>query len=164
MPTARRMRHYPSPPVAYSDKSSEEINPKAYFACFDQVWLVERDQFAYGNWITIQLKPTDKGKINTRLVFKAYKRIYGPLGPSIDDHTWVELVSEDLVKFLRSQRALKGVDGLNQSPPGVDARDIFLRLETLKAPATKPEPEPEEEELVAPPTRPPHRTETRAIS
>ncbi|CEL59914.1 hypothetical protein RSOLAG1IB_09198 [Rhizoctonia solani AG-1 IB] len=97
MPTARRMRHYPSPPLAYSDKSSEEINPKAYFACFDQVW----DQFAYGNWITIQLKPTDKGKINTRLVFKAYKRIYGPLGPSIDDHTWVELVSEDLVKFLR---------------------------------------------------------------
>jgi hypothetical protein len=36
---------------------------------------------------------------------------------------------------------------LNQSPPGVDARDIFLRLETLKASATKPELEPEEEEL-----------------
>ncbi|KAG8686540.1 hypothetical protein FRC11_008796 [Ceratobasidium sp. 423] len=140
----RRRYQYTPPPVAFpTDDDLEDINPKAYFASFDQVW----DRYAYGNWITIRVKSSrDKRKLNPRLIFKAYKRVYGPLGPSIDDHTWVELISDELVKFLRSQQALKGVDGLNQSPPGVDARDLFLRLDTLKASAVEPALETEEEE------------------
>ncbi|CAE6425896.1 unnamed protein product [Rhizoctonia solani] len=145
----RRTRYQYTPPTGAfpSDEDLEDIGPKAYFASFDQVW----DRYAFGNWVTVRLKPLqDKRKNNPRLIFKAYKRVYGPLGPSIDDHTWIELISEELVKFLRSQHALKGVDGLNQSPPGVDARDLFLRLDTLKASAVKPtlEPEEDEEELV----------------
>ncbi|CAE6458202.1 unnamed protein product [Rhizoctonia solani] len=119
----------------------DQACPTAYFACFDQAW----DQYTYGNWVTIRLKAADKDKNNPRLIFKAYKRVHGPLGPSTDDYTWIELISRELVKFLRSQHALKGVDGLNQSPPGVDARDLFLRLDILKASAVEPVLEPEED-------------------
>ncbi|QRW20661.1 AAA family ATPase [Rhizoctonia solani] len=72
--------------------------------------------------------------------------LWGPT-TGIDDHTWIELVSTDLVTFLRSQWVLKGITGLNESSPGIDAREIFLRLETLKALATKPVLESEDEEL-----------------
>ncbi|CAE6443494.1 unnamed protein product [Rhizoctonia solani] len=144
----RRARNqYTPPPYALptSDNDLEDVSPKAYFASFDQVW----DRYAFGNWVTIRLKSAqEKRKVNPRLIFKAYKRVYGPLGPSIDDHTWIELISDELVKFLRSQHTLKGVDGLNQSPPGVDARDLFLRLDTLKASAVEPALEPEEDEPV----------------
>ncbi|CAE7227336.1 unnamed protein product [Rhizoctonia solani] len=143
-----RYPYSPPPPGAYptsNNDDSEDINPKAYFASFDQIW----DRYAFGNWVTIHLKPLEnKREYSSRLIFKAYKRVYGPLGPSIDDHTWVELISDELVKFLRSQHTLKGVDGLTQSPPGVDARDLFLRLDTLKALAVEPTLEPEDDEPV----------------
>ncbi|CAE6449296.1 unnamed protein product [Rhizoctonia solani] len=141
----RRIPYTPPTGPFPIDNDLEDISPKAYFASFDQVW----DRYAYGNWVTVRLKSLrERRKFNPRLIFKAYKRVYGPLGPSIDDHTWIELMSDDLVKFLRSQQSLKGVDGLNQSPPGVDARDLFLRLDTLKASATEPTLESEDEEPV----------------
>ncbi|KAF8754712.1 mitochondrion organization [Rhizoctonia solani] len=68
----------------------------------------------------------------------------------IDDHTWIELVSRTWSHFFGwyiSQWVLKGITGLNESSPGIDAREIFLRLETLKALATKPVLESEDEEL-----------------
>ncbi|CAE6427141.1 unnamed protein product [Rhizoctonia solani] len=138
-----RYQYTPPPGMAPNANDLEDISPKAYFASFDQVW----DRYVFGNWVTIRLKSSqEKRTYNPRLIFKAYKRVHGPLGPSIDDHTWIELISDELVKFLRSQHTLKGVDGLNQSPPGVDARDLFLRLDTLKASAVKPTLEPEEDE------------------
>ncbi|KAJ1305102.1 hypothetical protein OPQ81_000141 [Rhizoctonia solani] len=142
-----RTRHYQYSPPSTTPigENLEDISPKAYFATFDQVW----DRYAYGNWVTIRLEASqDRRKINPRLIFKAYKRVYGPLGPSVDDHTWIELISEELVGFLRSQHSLKGVDGLNQSPPGVDARDLFLRLDTLRASAVEPVLEPEADDPV----------------
>jgi hypothetical protein len=45
----------------------------------------------------------------------------------------------------RSEKSLKGVDGLNQTPPGVDARDLFLRLDRLKPLAVEPVLKPEDE-------------------
>lgn len=37
-----------------------------------------------------------------------------------------------------AEKSLKGVDGLSATPPGVDARDLFLRLDRLKPLATEP--------------------------
>ncbi|CAE6528383.1 unnamed protein product [Rhizoctonia solani] len=91
----RRTRYqYTPPPVPFPDGNDlEDINPKSYFASFDQIW----DRYAYGNWVTVRLKSShDKRKLNPRLIFKAYKRVHGPLGPSIDDNTWIELISDEL--------------------------------------------------------------------
>lgn len=38
----------------------------------------------------------------------------------------------------RSEESLKGVEGLTQTPPGIDARDLFLRLPQLKKLAVEP--------------------------
>ncbi|KAF8603615.1 hypothetical protein BDV93DRAFT_606615 [Ceratobasidium sp. AG-I] len=122
------------PPSMGTDEE-EQIDPKALYTCVDQVW----DQFLYNNWKTTRLEPTAERKDNNgRLIFKAYKRVYGPLGPSIDDHTWIELTSEALTEFLRAEESLKGADGLSQTTPGIDARDLFLRLPQLKGLAVEP--------------------------
>ncbi|CEL54617.1 hypothetical protein RSOLAG1IB_11706 [Rhizoctonia solani AG-1 IB] len=124
----------------------EDITSRSYFTCFNQVW----DKHTYENWAATspinQTVNLDRG-----LIFKAYNRVYGPLGSSIDDHTWIELVSDDLVKFLRTHQTLKGVKTLENSRPGIDARDVFLRLETLEVSAVEPifEQEQEESEVVA---------------
>lgn len=123
------------PPVYNPDESEEEIDPRAYYASVDQIW----DTYTVNNWLTIQTKSADgSSKANKRLIFKACKRAYGPMGPSTDDHTWIEIKSQTLINFLRAEKSLKGVDGLSATPPGVDARDLFLRLDRLKPLATEP--------------------------
>ncbi|QRV78448.1 AAA family ATPase [Ceratobasidium sp. AG-Ba] len=143
--TARRSRgrgaryqypDYDAPGVWKDDEwdDEEEIDPKAYYACVDQVW----DQYTLGNWLTRKLKPSTTQKNTGRLIFKACNRVYGVFGPSTDDYTWIDFKSQSLVNFLRSEECLKGADGLVQSQPGIDARDLFLRLPRLKEIAVEP--------------------------
>ncbi|KAG8743069.1 hypothetical protein FRC10_000451 [Ceratobasidium sp. 414] len=146
----------PTPPGFREDdwNEEEEIDPKAYYACIDQVW----DQYTLGNWLTRKLKPSSTHiNANGRLIFKACNRVYGVFGPSTDDHTWIDFKSQALINFLRSvgskpilvashsrmqstrsEESLKGADGLVQSQPGIDARDLFLRLPRLKELAVEP--------------------------
>jgi hypothetical protein len=53
--------------------------------------------------------------------------------------------------YYRTHQTLKGVKTLENSRPGIDARDVFLRLETLEVSAVEPifEQEQEESEVVA---------------
>ncbi|KAG8725271.1 hypothetical protein FRC12_024203, partial [Ceratobasidium sp. 428] len=69
-----------------------------------------------------------------------------------DDHTWIDFKSQTLINFLRSEESLKGADGLVQSQPGIDARDLFLRLPRLKELAV--EPTIKDEPAPAPPAKP----------
>ncbi|KAG9121310.1 hypothetical protein FRC07_002764 [Ceratobasidium sp. 392] len=120
-----------------SDKEvEEEVDPNAYYTCVDQVW----DPYSYGDkWVTRELKPTvSHVSVNGRLIFRAYNRVYGASGPSIDDHTWIDLENQSLIDFLRSEESLKGVGNLLHNQPGIDARELFLRLPRLKELAVKP--------------------------
>lgn len=134
----QQMPPIPRSPVYYAPglelNEEDKIDPKALYTCVDQIW----DEYLYGNWRTTRLKPPKPKTENGRLIFKAYKRVYGPFGPSLDNHTWIELKSEALTEFLRSEESLKGVEGLSQTTPGVDARDLFLRLAELKKLAVEP--------------------------
>ncbi|KAF8598952.1 P-loop containing nucleoside triphosphate hydrolase protein [Ceratobasidium sp. AG-I] len=89
-----------------------------------------------------------------RLIFNAYDRSYGGHGPSTDDYTWIELRSQSLIDFIRSETSLNlvtGPVGLGTPAPGLDARHIFLQLETLKETAAKlEEDQPTKEETPAP--------------
>ncbi|QRV93223.1 AAA family ATPase [Ceratobasidium sp. AG-Ba] len=131
-----RYPDYDAPGVWKDDEwdDEEEIDPKAYYACVDQVW----DQYTLGNWLTRKLKPSTTQKNTGRLIFKACNRVYGVFGPSTDDYTWIDFKSQSLVNFLRSEECLKGADGLVQSQPGIDARDLFLRLPRLKELVVEP--------------------------
>ncbi|KAG8722059.1 hypothetical protein FRC08_007480 [Ceratobasidium sp. 394] len=120
------------PPTAPEDE--EEIDPEAYYACVDQVW----DQYTMGNWLTRKLKPPTPPGTSGRLIFKAFNRVYGAFGPSTDDHTWIDFKSQTLVDFLRSEASFKGLAGLLQNQPGIDARELFLRLPRLKELAVEP--------------------------
>ncbi|KAG8743067.1 hypothetical protein FRC10_000449 [Ceratobasidium sp. 414] len=126
-----------SPPIGEDDQDEEAIDPKAYYT----------GQF--GNWLTRKLKPPSSSSTNGRLIFKAFNRVYGAFGPSTDDHTWIDLNSQTLIDFLRSETSLKGLDGLLRNQPGIDARELFLRLPRLKELAV--EPAAEEEPLPAKP-------------
>ncbi|QRV92959.1 AAA family ATPase [Ceratobasidium sp. AG-Ba] len=107
----------------------EEIDPNALFTQNKQVW----DKRAVGNWITWSDRPPWAQTAESgRLIFQAYERSYGSFGPSSDDHTWIVLRSKPLVELLRSEEILKGLDGLDRDPPGLDARHLFLRLDRLK--------------------------------
>ncbi|KAG8702330.1 hypothetical protein FRC09_004796, partial [Ceratobasidium sp. 395] len=99
-----------------------------------------RDPYSYDDeWVTTKLKPSSvHARANERLIFKAYKRVYGALGPSIDDYTWIDLESRALVDFLRSEESLKGAGNLLHNQPGIDARHLFLRLPRLKELAVEP--------------------------
>lgn len=109
--------------------TEEKIDPDALFTHDRQIW----DKRTPGNWVT---RPSALQGIqslgSTRLIFQAYDRSYGPFGPSSDDHTWIVIQSKSLLDLLRSEMLLKGVEGLDQTPPGMDARHIFLRLSELK--------------------------------
>ncbi|GAB1521095.1 hypothetical protein RhiTH_004186 [Rhizoctonia solani] len=123
-------------------RRGQDVTSRSYYACLDQVC---RDPYTYGNWANV---PVD-GQIGTRhrnLVFEAHNRIHSPTGSSVNDHTWIEIESNDLVKYFRSHEALKGVESLEYVNSGIDARDIFLRLEALKVSAIEPIFELEEEE------------------
>ncbi|KAF8695210.1 ATPase family various cellular activities (AAA), partial [Rhizoctonia solani] len=122
-------------------RRGQDITARSYYECFDQVW----DPQAYGNWVIV---PVD-GQIRfhrRNLAFEAHNRIHSPTGSSVNDHTWIEIESNDLVKYFRSHEALKGVESLENVNPGIDARDIYLRLEALKVSAVEPIFELEEEE------------------
>ncbi|KAG9090147.1 hypothetical protein FRC06_001200 [Ceratobasidium sp. 370] len=123
-----------SPGLGGDDQDEEEIDPKAYYACVDQVW----DQYAMGNWLTRKLKPPSPPITDGRLIFKAFNRVYGAFGPSTDDHTWIDFKSQALIDFLRSEASLKGLSGLLHPKPGIDARELFLRLPRLKELAVEP--------------------------
>ncbi|KAG8720236.1 hypothetical protein FRC09_009873 [Ceratobasidium sp. 395] len=108
---------------------AEEIDPNALFTQNKQIW----DKRTVGNWITRPSKPQwAQTQGSGRLIFQAYERTYGSFGPSSDDHTWIIIRSKPLLELLRSEEILKGLDGLDQDPPGLDARHIFLRLTKLK--------------------------------
>ncbi|KAG8729312.1 hypothetical protein FRC12_021067, partial [Ceratobasidium sp. 428] len=123
----------PIEPVSTSGPSAiplaEEIDPNALFTQNKQIW----DKRTVGNWITRPSKPQwAQTQGSGRLIFQAYERTYGSFGPSSDDHTWIIIRSKPLLELLRSEEILKGLDGLDQDPPGLDARHIFLRLTKLK--------------------------------
>ncbi|KAG8713067.1 hypothetical protein FRC09_019124 [Ceratobasidium sp. 395] len=108
---------------------AEEIDPNALFTQNKQIW----DKRIVGNWITRPSKPQwAQTQGSGRLIFQAYERTYGSFGPSSDDHTWIVIRSKPLLELLRSEEILKGLDGLDQDPPGLDARHVFLRLAKLK--------------------------------
>ncbi|KAG9101376.1 hypothetical protein FRC07_010314, partial [Ceratobasidium sp. 392] len=112
----------------------EEIDPNALFTQNKQIW----DKRTLGNWITRPSKPQWAQTLDSgRLIFQAYERTYGPFGPSSDDHTWIVIRSKPLLELLRSEELLKGLDGLDRDPPGLDARHIFLRLAKLKLRVTE---------------------------
>ncbi|KAG9109876.1 hypothetical protein FRC07_008250, partial [Ceratobasidium sp. 392] len=122
-------------PGMFNINEEEEIDPQAYYTSVDQIW----DQFTQSNWLTRKLKrPDPQASANSRMIFKAYKRAYGAFGPSIDDHTWIDLKSQALIGLLRSEPSLKGAGNLLQNQPGIDAREIFLRLSKLKELAVEP--------------------------
>ncbi|KAG8742688.1 hypothetical protein FRC12_015304 [Ceratobasidium sp. 428] len=137
-------RSYPVPPPGFPPfaapgpagiEEEEEVDPQAHYTCLDQVW----DQYTMGNWLTRKPKPPSlQASANTRLIFKAYNRVYGDFGPSIDDHTWIDFKSQPLIDLLRSEESLKGAGALLQNQPGIDARDLFLRLPRLKELAIEP--------------------------
>ncbi|KAG9121550.1 hypothetical protein FRC07_002444 [Ceratobasidium sp. 392] len=116
------------PPMGYREDDwdeEEEIDPKAYYACIDQVW----DQYTLGNWLTRKLKQSSTHvSAGGRLIFKACNRVYGVFGPSTDDYTWIDLKSQSLINFLRSEESLKGADGLVQK----HFKDTIEELERLK--------------------------------
>ncbi|ELU38850.1 hypothetical protein AG1IA_07116 [Rhizoctonia solani AG-1 IA] len=111
-------------------RRGQDVTSRSYYACLDQ----SRDPYTYGNWANV---PVD-GQIGTRhrnLVFEAHNRIHSPTG------------SNSLANgYFRSHEALKGVESLEYVNSGIDARDIFLRLEALKVSAIEPIFELEEEE------------------
>ncbi|KAG8717582.1 hypothetical protein FRC08_007162 [Ceratobasidium sp. 394] len=107
----------------------EDIDPNALFTENKQIW----DKRTVGNWITRPSKPQwTQTPGSGRLIFQAYERTYGPFGPSSDDHTWIVLRSKPLLELLRSEEIMKGLDGMDYDPPGLDARHIFLRLDKLR--------------------------------
>ncbi|KAG9122105.1 hypothetical protein FRC07_001659 [Ceratobasidium sp. 392] len=134
----------------------EQVDPKAYYTCVDQVW----DPYSYDDeWVTKKLKPVvSHVSANGRLIFKACNRVYGPSGPSIDDHTWIDLENQSLIDFLRSEDSLKGIGNLLHNQPGIDARSLFSRLPRLKELAVKPNIEDEAIFESVPPTAEPAGT------
>ncbi|QRV96041.1 AAA family ATPase [Ceratobasidium sp. AG-Ba] len=128
---------YPGGTMWTSDgegQNEENIDVNAYYLCVDQVW----DPNTMGCWRTSKFKPLAQPANSGKLIFKACCRSYGGSGQSTDDHTWIELRSPSLVELLRSEDSLKGIDGLLQTQPGVDARHLFLRLARLRALAIQP--------------------------
>ncbi|QRW10368.1 AAA family ATPase [Ceratobasidium sp. AG-Ba] len=115
-------------------ENEENIDVNAYYLCVDQVW----DPNTVGYWRTSKFKPSAQPASNGKLIFKACRRSYGGSGQSTNDHTWIELRSQSLVELLRSEDSLKGIDGLLQTQPGVDARHLFLRLARLRALTIQP--------------------------
>ncbi|KAG8703775.1 hypothetical protein FRC09_003952 [Ceratobasidium sp. 395] len=125
-----------SSPSGEDGFNEERVDPNALYTSVDQVW----DPYSYDDeWVTTKLKPSNvHARANERLIFKAYKRVYGALGPSIDDYTWIDLESRALVDLLRSEESLKGAGNLLHNQPGIDARYLFLRLPRLKELAVEP--------------------------
>lgn len=61
--------------------------------------------------------------------------------------------SADWTIGIRAEESLKGVDGLSRTTPGIDARDLFLRLPGLKKLAVEPATVPENDTMSVSPTR-----------
>ncbi|KAG8742668.1 hypothetical protein FRC12_015306, partial [Ceratobasidium sp. 428] len=143
MPPSRRARRGRGGRPYYRSRSSSlsvddeaiKVDPNALYTCVDQVW----DPYSYNDWTTKKHKPPGSQiSANGRLIFKAYDRVYGSLGPSTDDHTWIDLESNDLAELLRSEESLKGAGNLLDNQPGIDARELFLRLPRLKELSVEP--------------------------
>ncbi|KAG8703777.1 hypothetical protein FRC09_003954 [Ceratobasidium sp. 395] len=143
MPPSRRARRGRGGRPYYRSRSSSlsvddeaiKVDPNALYTCVDQVW----DPYSYNDWATKKHKPpSSQISANGRLIFKAYDRVYGSLGPSIDDHMWIDLESNDLAELLRSEESLKGAGNLLDNQPGIDARELFLRLPRLTELAVEP--------------------------
>lgn len=124
-----------SPPTDYRQDTlgadyQDAPDPNALFTRSQQKW--DEDNYSsirrpgrFGHRVLTPLGPP-------RLIFHVYDRAHQGVGESSDDHTWIELRSQVLINLLQSEPSLKGVVGLYEDSPGLDARHIFLKLDKLK--------------------------------
>ncbi|KAG9079600.1 hypothetical protein FRC06_007634, partial [Ceratobasidium sp. 370] len=111
----------------------EDIDPNALFTQNKQIWQV-------GISVPLGTGSLDHPNLNGRKLRDQEGLYFKPMnGPtdlldqvSSDDHTWIVLQSKPLLELLRSEEIMKGLDGLDRDPPGLDARHIFLRLAKLR--------------------------------